>query len=57
MKNIRETHNNQLNLIKGEQNMNNCENLSQINCIILEIEKLKEYIKQLEERVKELEKK
>ena len=37
--------------------MNNCENLSQINCIILEIEKLKEYIKQLEERVKELEKK
>lgn len=37
--------------------METCENLQQITCIILEIEKLKEYIKELEERVKELEKK
>ena len=34
----------------------NDENLHTINCIIYEIELLKKYIKELEERVKELEK-
>jgi hypothetical protein len=33
----------------------NDENLHTINCIIYEIELLKKYIKELEERVKELE--
>ena len=35
----------------------NDEILSTINCIVLELEQLKKYIKELEERVKELEKK
>lgn len=37
--------------------MDNYENQHQINCIILEIEQLKKYIKEIEERLKELEKK
>lgn len=35
----------------------NDENQYVINCIILELEQLKKYLKELEERVKELEKK
>ena len=37
--------------------MDNCENTQLLNCIILEIENLKKYIKELELKVKELEKK
>jgi hypothetical protein len=36
--------------------MNHCENAQLLNCIILEIELLKKYIKELEIKVKELEK-
>lgn len=37
--------------------MNYCENGQLLNCIILELEQLKKYIKELETKVKELEKK
>ena len=37
--------------------MNHCENSQLLNCIILELEQLKKYIKELEIKVKELEKK
>ena len=36
--------------------MNHCENSQLLNCIILELEQLKNYIKELEYKVKELEK-
>lgn len=36
--------------------MNHCENTQLLNCIILELEQLKKYIKELEEKVKGLEK-
>lgn len=36
--------------------MNHCENSQLLNCIILELEQLKKYIKELELKVKELEK-
>lgn len=36
--------------------MNHCENQHLINCIILELEQLKQLIKELEIKVKELEK-
>lgn len=36
--------------------MNHCENSQLLNCIILELEQLKKYIKELESKVKELEK-
>ena len=37
--------------------MNHCENQHLLNCIILELEELKTYIKELEMKIKELEKK
>lgn len=37
--------------------MNHCENSQLLNCIILELEQLKTYIKELENRIKELEEK
>lgn len=37
--------------------MNNYENQFTINCIVLELEQIKSYIKELETRIKELEKK
>lgn len=36
--------------------MNHCENSQLLNCIILELEQLKKYIKELEIKVRELEK-
>lgn len=36
--------------------MNHCENTQLLNCIILELEQLKKYIKELEIKLKELEK-